>query len=138
MFLSRITGFSYKEINIIVWFILIPLSWAFLIDKIKGQHYFKIGFTLITIMALLFIRNFSEFSNQLFDASANFLRSFSPIGMDYTEASVIICLLVPLVVYVVLIRKAYFKKNNKNYLDLCPTNCCVFSLNSTLKLVKLP
>jgi hypothetical protein len=110
MFLSRITGFSYKEINIIVWFIFIPLSWTFLIDKIKGKHYFKIGFSAIVILVLLFIRDFSEFSNKLFDVSADFLRGFNPVGMNYTEASVIICLLIPLVIYVVLIRKAYFKK----------------------------
>lgn len=26
MFLSRVTGFSYKEVNIIIWFIIIPFS----------------------------------------------------------------------------------------------------------------
>ena len=108
MFLLKITGFSYKEINIIIWFIIIPMSWLFLIDKIKGKHYFKIGFSAIVILVLLFIKNFSESSNKLFDVSADFLRGFNPVGMNYTEASVIICLLVPLLVYVVLIRKAYF------------------------------
>ena len=110
IFLSSITGFSYKEINIIIWFILIPLSWTFLIDTIKGKHYFKIGFSLIIFLVLICIKDFSEFSNKLFDVSADFLRSFNPVGMDYTAASVVICLLVPLVVYVVLIRKAYFSK----------------------------
>nr|WP_321227903.1 hypothetical protein [uncultured Psychroserpens sp.] len=110
IFLSRITGFSYKEINIIIWFIIIPMSWLFLIDKIKGKHYFKIGFSAIVILVLLFIKDFSESSNRLFDVSADFLRGFNPVGMNYTEASVIICLLVPLIVSVVLIRKAYFKK----------------------------
>ena len=111
MFLSRITGFSYKEINIIVWFILIPMSWIFLIDKIRGKHYFKIGFSIIVVLVLLIIKDFSKFSNKLFDVSAEFLRGFDPVGMDYTTASVIICLLVPLVVYVVLIKKAYFSNS---------------------------
>jgi len=31
---SELTGFSYREINIIVWFILIPFSWALFSDKI--------------------------------------------------------------------------------------------------------
>ncbi|MEM5565144.1 hypothetical protein WNY78_08510 [Psychroserpens sp. AS72] len=112
MFLSKITGFSYKEINIIIWFIIIPMTWLFLIDKIKGKHYFKIGFSSIVFLVLLFIKDFSEFSNTLFDKSADFLRGFNPIGMDYTVASVVICLLVPLIVYVVLIRKAYFSKSD--------------------------
>ncbi|WP_040280881.1 hypothetical protein [Psychroserpens damuponensis] len=111
MLLSKLTGFSYKEINIIVWFILIPLSWTFLIDKIKGKHYFKVGFSGVIILLLIGIKDFSEFSNQLFDISADFLRGFNLVGMDYTAASVVICLLVPLVVYGVLIRKAYFLKS---------------------------
>ncbi|WP_298895063.1 hypothetical protein [uncultured Psychroserpens sp.] len=110
MFLSRITGFSYKEINIIIWFIVIPLSWAFLIDKIRGKHFFKIGFIAIIILALLFIKDFSEFSNMAFDASAEFLRGFDSIGSNYTTTSVVICVLAPLIIYIILIRKAYFRK----------------------------
>ncbi|MFT5846357.1 MAG: hypothetical protein ACJARX_000294 [Psychroserpens sp.] len=110
IFLSRITGFSYKEINIIIWFILIPLSSTLLIDKIKDKHYFKISFTALVIIVLLFIKDFTLSCNKLFDVSADFLREFNPIGMNYTEASVIICLLVPLIVYFVLLKKAYFSK----------------------------
>ena len=110
MFLSRITGFSYKEINIIVWFIIIPMSWMLLIDKIRGKHYFKTSFTTLVIIVLLFIKDFTISCNTLFDVSADFLRGFNPVGMNYTEASVVICLLVPLIVYFVLIKKAYFRK----------------------------
>jgi hypothetical protein len=110
MFLSRITGFSYKEINIIIWFIIIPLTWVALIDEIRGQHYFKIGFSAITVIALLVIKDFSVFSNKLFDISAEFLRGFDIIGSNYTASSVIICLVVPLIVYIILIRKAFFKR----------------------------
>lgn len=112
MFLSKITGFSYKEINIIIWFIINPMSWLFLIDKIKGKHYFKIGFVAFVILVLLCIKDFLEFSNKLFDMSADLLIGFNPIGMNYTVASVVICLLIPLIVYVVLIRKAYFSKSD--------------------------
>nr|WP_321222581.1 hypothetical protein [uncultured Psychroserpens sp.] len=111
MFLSRLTGFSYKEINIIIWFIIIPMSWCLLIEKIRGKHYLKIGFSAIVFLILLFIKDFSEFSNTLFDKSAEFLRSFNTVGMSYTVASVVICLLIPLIVYVVLIRKVYFSKS---------------------------
>ncbi|WP_298902972.1 hypothetical protein [uncultured Psychroserpens sp.] len=111
MFLSRLTGFSYKEINIIVWFIVIPFSWAFLIDKIREKHYFKIGFALITTVVLIFTKDFQEFSNTLFEVSANFLRRFDGIGSNYITSSVIICLLIPCIIYIILIRKAYFKKS---------------------------
>lgn len=110
IFLSRLTGFTYKEINIIVWFIIIPFSWAFLLDKIKSKHYYKVSFSILIIITLIFISDFSEFSNKLFNISVNFLRSFDTIGSNYTVSSVIVCLLVPLIIYVVLIRKAYFKR----------------------------
>ena len=110
MFLSQLTGFSYKEINIIIWFIVIPFSWAFLIDKIRGKHYVKIGFSVIILLTILIISDFSKFSNTLFDASADFLRGFDRIGSNYTTSSVIICLLVPCIIYILLIKKAYFRQ----------------------------
>ena len=63
MFRSRLTGFSYKEINIIVWFLITPLSWAFLIDKIYKFNYIKITTITIISLTLLFINNFTNFSN---------------------------------------------------------------------------
>lgn len=89
---------------------LIPLSWMFLIDKIRGKHYFKIGFAAIMVVVLLIIDGFSKFCDNLFDVAAYFLRYFDPFGIHYTAASVIIYLLVPLIIYVILIKKTYLKK----------------------------
>ena len=114
MFLSRVTGFSYKEINIIVWFLLIPMSWAFLIDKIYKFNYIKIISIITIAITLLFIKDFTLFSNWLFDISADFLRSFDFIGSNYVMSSVIICVLIPIVIYFVLIKKAFFLKHNSN------------------------
>ena len=113
MFLSKTTGFSYKEINIIVWFILIPLSWAFLIDKIYKFNYIKTTTLVIISVMLLLLNDFTEFSNWLFDVSANFLRGFDSIDGNYTASSVIICVFIPIVIYFLLIRKAYFSKLHK-------------------------
>jgi hypothetical protein len=82
----------------------------FLIDKIRGKHIFKIGFAAIVIVVLLVFKGFSKFCDNLFDVAAYFLRCFDPFGMDYTAASVIICLLVPLIIYIILIKKTYLKK----------------------------
>lgn len=113
MFLSRTTGFSYKEINIIVWFILIPLSWAFLIDKIYKFNYIKILSIIVISITLLFINDFTVFSNWLFNISADFLRSFDSLGSNYTASSVIICVFIPIVIYFLLIKKAYYFKDHK-------------------------
>lgn len=107
IFLSHLTGMSYKEINIVIWFICIPFSWAFLVDKIMDRNYCKIVFTAIVLITLS-LNNFSSFSNTLFNTSAQFLRNFDNVGSNYILSSVIICLMLPILIYIVLIKKAYF------------------------------
>lgn len=111
IFISNLTGFSYKEVNIIIWYIIIPLFWCILIDKIIKRHYLKIAFTLIVVITLLSVKSFSEFSNQLFDASADFLRSFNAVGSNYTTSSVVICVVIPIAISVYLIKKAFKKES---------------------------
>jgi hypothetical protein len=110
MFLADLTGFSYKEVNIIIWYIIIPLSWAVLLDKIVKKQYFKLSLLLVIITTFIIIDSFSEFSEMLFNTSADFLRSFNALGSNYTNSSVIICILIPIIIYYFLIKKAYFVK----------------------------
>ena len=112
MFIATITGFTYKEVNIIIWFILIPFIWCFLIDKIVKGHYFKVSFLIVVICFLILIEDFNQFSNTLFHQSAEFLRSFNIIGSDYIASSVLICVFVPILIFTILIKRAYFYKNN--------------------------
>ncbi|MBC8754877.1 hypothetical protein H2O64_09360 [Kordia sp. YSTF-M3] len=112
MWISEHTGFTYKEINIIIWFIIIPLSWMCLLDKIYKQRKFTIGFSVLVIASLLFIPDFTKFSDWLFQKSVDFLNLFNTFGSNYVASSVIICLFIPIGIYVVLIRKAFFKKIN--------------------------
>ena len=111
IFISNLTGFSYKEVNIIIWYIIIPLFWCILIDKIIKRHYLKIAFTLIVVITLLSVKSFSEFSNQLFDVSADFLRSFNAVGSNYTTSSVVICVVIPITISIYLIKKAFKKES---------------------------
>ncbi|PKV48953.1 hypothetical protein ATE84_0969 [Aquimarina sp. MAR_2010_214] len=109
-FLEKLTGFSYKEINIIIWFFLIPFTWMFLLDKIGGKNYFKIVFVLVVLIMLIAIPDFENFSNWSFDSSVSFLNLFNNIGSNYKTSSVVICLFIPILIYGLLIRNAYFKK----------------------------
>lgn len=113
MFLSNLTGFSYKEINIIIWFIIIPFSWTYLIDRLIKKHYLKYLLGTIFIVTLTIIDSFSNFSNTLFDESANFLKSFNSLGSSYVISSVIICVFAPIIIYIYLIRKNYFLSKKK-------------------------
>jgi hypothetical protein len=110
MWLSDVTGFTYNEVNIIIWFIIIPLSWMFLLDKIYKRRWFTISFSVLIAIVLLCIPNFREFCDWLFLASVDFLNLFNTVGSNYVVSSVIICVLIPIIIYVVLIRKAFWSK----------------------------
>jgi len=111
-YLEAITGFTYREINIIIWFFIIPLVWLSLWDKIKNTHKFKIIGSVLIGVTLLLVPNFNGFSNQLFSMSQDFLNVFNPLGSNYVKSSVIICVAIPLVITGVLIKRAYLNKSN--------------------------
>ena len=106
--ISIITGLTYKEINIIVYYIIIPFSWMILIDKILKFHYLKIIYGLATIFTLVVIKDFSIFSDWLFLKSVAFLRFFG----DYTVSSVMICVFLVILIYLILIYLAFFHKKH--------------------------
>ncbi len=109
-FLEKLIGFTYEEINIIIWYILIPFTWIFLLDKILDNHYLKIAFLLLLTLFLIFIPDFELFALWLFNSSVDFLNLFNDIGSSYKTSSVIVCVFIPICIYFALIRKAYFSK----------------------------
>lgn len=95
---------TYNEINIIVYYLLIPLTWTIMLD-------FFIG-TPVTTYALIFIwfgikigtwGRFREWSDWAFMCSVDFLNYFNRWGGNYVLNSVVICVFVPILVYVGLI-----------------------------------
>jgi len=66
-------------------------------------------------MAVLFIPDFEQFSSTLFDVSVDFLNWFDIIGLNYVQASVVICVLAPLLIIGILM---YFKKRSKKNKEL--------------------
>ncbi len=105
--LSWATALTYREINIVAYFIVIPFLFLLLIDRLLKAHYLKISFSVITVVSLLIIDDFEEFSNLWFDRSVVFLNWFDIIGWNYIEASVIICVALPALI---LGSLAYFGK----------------------------
>ena len=95
---------TYNEINIIVYFLLIPISWTIMLD-------FYLGYP-ITTCALAFIwlgiklgtwGRFREWSDWAFMRSVDFLNFFNRWGGNYVLNSVVICVVVPVFVYIGLI-----------------------------------
>lgn len=94
-------GITYNEINIIVYYLLIPLSWTIMFDCWLGSP--------ITSFALIFIwfgikigtwGRFREWSDWAFMRSVDLLNYFNRFGGNYVLNSVVICVLVPIIIYV--------------------------------------
>ncbi len=102
--IAMLTGLTYNEVNIIVYYMLIPLSWAVMIDYI----------TMMPILTPMFIigwviflwkdpMRFQDRCDWAFKKSVDFLLYFKKIGWNYIVSSVIICVVVPVLIYVELI-----------------------------------
>lgn len=102
--IAKLTHFTYNEINIIMYYFLIPLSWTIMGD-------FIIGFPVLTTILLgvwvyLFVKNCNDFGNWcdlVFHDSVELLLWFKKIGWNYTVSSVIICVFIPVLIYIFLI-----------------------------------
>ena len=94
---------TYNEVNVLVWYLFIPLSWCVMLDLIVHFPIFTPIWILLWAVILIMTRNhFSEWCDWAFQKSVDFLLWFQRIGWDYNKASVIICCLVPIPVYLIL------------------------------------
>ena len=105
--ISRLTSLTYNEINIIVYYILVPFTWMLLLDKIWSTFWFSLTFGVMVLSMLLLIKDFRKFSDVLFEKSVDFLNWFEVMGSNYVFTSVVICVFVPLAVYVALFYFAF-------------------------------
>ena len=100
--LAKWTNFTYNQINIIVYFAIIPLSWFLLLDLYFSGYFFTIGFLIFLTGFKVGCKNFREYSDELFMKSVHFLNYFNRFGSNYYKSSVWICVAVPIFIYVVL------------------------------------
>lgn len=100
--LSDITGLTYVEINIIVYFILIPSLFLFLISKIIRKKYPIIVFLGLVFVLIILVDDFEKFSKEVFDKSVVFLNWFKIVGLNYVQASVVICVILPILILLTL------------------------------------
>ncbi len=78
---SRIFSITYNEINIIVYYLLIPLSWAIMVDYIIVVPIFTI-LTVAVWAAIIIVklRCFRQWCDRVFDRSQRFLLWFRRVG----------------------------------------------------------
>ncbi len=97
---AKITHRTYNEINIIVYYFIIPLTWTLMIDYVFSLPLIiSIAYSLLCISVALSRKNFRKFCDWLFNKSVNFIEHFG----DYHLFSVLLCVVLPLVIYIVLI-----------------------------------
>ena len=101
--IGKKTGLTYNEVNIIVYYFIIPFSWLCLLDIIFNFYYFKIAFAIFTLGFIIGCRNFKTYSDWLFDKSVSFLNYFNRFGSNYIASSLWICVSLPIVIYAILI-----------------------------------
>jgi hypothetical protein len=101
---GTLINLSYNEMNILVYFVIIPLIWAYIIDKMFRFHYVKLSLMLVILFCWVTINNLSAFCDDLFYACVIFLNLFRPIGIDYVAASVIFCVVLPIAFHMLLWR----------------------------------
>jgi hypothetical protein len=54
-------------------------------------------------LTLFFVPDFEKFATMLFYKSVDFLNWFQALGLDYVQASVVICVIAPLIFIFLLI-----------------------------------
>ena len=102
--IAKLTGLTYNEVNIIVYYLLIPLSWAVMIDYITGLPFLSPIYIIAWI--IFFWKDPMKFRDRCdwaFMKSVEFLLLFKKVGWNYIVSSVIICVVVPLLIYIELI-----------------------------------
>jgi hypothetical protein len=109
LWLSKASGLSYNEVNVIAYYFLAPLVFLLLIDRIRGRFIFTPCFIVAWGALLVLVPRFSEFADWVFYRSVDVLDWFSWMGWNYTVASVIICVVLPGVVFLVLLYYAFPK-----------------------------
>ena len=97
--IARILHLSYNEINIIVYYLLIPLSWCIMLDCLIGMPITTLLLVAVWAVIFLKVKSFSEWCDKGFKLSQRFI-CFSG---EYVKYSVIICVFIPVLIYAVLI-----------------------------------
>ena len=99
---ASVAGCTYKQINVVIWYVGLPVVIAVLIDLLLHTFIFTAGaitiITAITILATL-TKQLRRLIDFIFEKSVESLESMNGLfGIDYKTASVWVCLIIPVVV----------------------------------------
>ena len=102
--MAKLTVMTYREINILVYYLIIPLSWFIMLDYIIGLPLTTPIWILLWVYIFWSKRKFfRQWCDVAFKLSVDLLLKFQRIGWNYWVASVIIGVVVPIIIYAALI-----------------------------------
>ena len=99
---ASLLGRTYNEMNVIVYYGIIPLTWVLMLDYILSIHWFTFGFICFVLGVISSCGHFTLYCDRVFAKSVDFLLAFNRIGSNYTSASVWVCVAAPIAVYGIL------------------------------------
>lgn len=100
--IAKKVSVTYNEINVIVYYVLIPVSWGFMINTTLGLVVASI-LSLILVGIKLSNNSFRKVCDNVFYISVSFLVTIAKLtSLTYETISVIICLILPVLVYYIL------------------------------------
>jgi hypothetical protein len=97
--LARKLNLTYNQINVIVYFFIVPLTWAVLIDVYFDSYFCTLLLITFVVGFRVGCTNFKLYSDGLFLKSVHFLNYFNRFGSNYYKTSVWICVVVPMLIY---------------------------------------
>lgn len=97
--IARRTGLTYNEVNILVYYLLIPLTWTIMLDFILRKP-ITTPLLLLSWMGIFIATRgrFRQWCDKAFVLSQQFIRLFG----EYVKYSVVICVIVPIIIYFIL------------------------------------
>jgi len=111
--MANFLGISYNEANILVYFVIIPMVWAHMIDRTHKSHIVKIAYAILVMTMVLISGDVSKLCDTLFMVCVYFLYLFEPIGIGYMASSVIFCVILPVIFHIWLVRFTQKKRQRK-------------------------
>ena len=95
---------TYNAINIIVYYLLVPLVWTVMLDfKLQQPITTTLLVAVWTVLIIATRHHFLAWCDRAFKLSQQFLLLFQRIGWNYVVSSVIICVILPILITIALI-----------------------------------
>lgn len=97
--IAKVIYLSYNEVNVIVWYMALPILWAVMLDyKLHIIAFSPLWLASCIALAIIQRKRFKKFCDNLFTISQMFLLNFG----NYYISSVIVCLIIPIAFTVIL------------------------------------